>query len=254
MGEFEEFGDAERAGWTDRDVAANYVARFTDAADQAMEGMIASVSPERGQAVLDLCCGHGAMTSALCDRGCNVTGLDFSAAMLAHAARRATEAQFREGDAQAPPFDDARFDVILSNCGIMHLPDQSRALAEIRRMLKPEGTFAMTAWYGPDVSASFRIAFGAMTAHADPSVGAPAQPDFFQFAHRDAAEKNARRGRPPCGHARHRRLRLASRLAPTTLRNIRRSHGAHGHASFGAICLGGRGDPTGYDGCRRSRP
>ncbi len=189
MGEFEEFGAAEKAGWANRDVVAKYVAGFTEAADQAMEGMIATVSPKGGQAVLDLCCGHGAMTSALCARGCNVTGLDFSSAMLEHAARRAPEAQFREGDAQDLPFDDASFDVILSNCGIMHLPDQPRALAEARRVLRPEGTFAITVWFGPDVSPSFRIAFDAMKAHADPSVGAPPQPDFFQFARRDVAEE-----------------------------------------------------------------
>ncbi len=49
MGEFEEFGAAERAGWTDSDVAAQYIAHFTDAADQAMEGMIAVALPEIGQ-------------------------------------------------------------------------------------------------------------------------------------------------------------------------------------------------------------
>ena len=189
MGEFEEFGAAERAGWTDSDVAAQYVAHFTDAADQAMEGMIAAASPKSGQEVLDLCCGHGAMTSALCARGCNVTGLDFSSAMLEHAARRAPGARFREGDAQDLPFDDANFDIILSTCGIMHLPDQPRALAEVRRVLRPKGIFAMTVWFGPDVSPSFRIAFGAMKAHADPSVSAPPQPDFFQFARRDVAEE-----------------------------------------------------------------
>ena len=189
MGEFSEFGAAERTGWTDRAVADRYVAQFTDAADQAMVGMVEAVSPKDGQEVLDLCCGHGAMTSALCERGCNVTGLDFSAAMLAHAKHRAPKAQFRQGDAQDLPFDDASFDVVMSNCGIMHLPDQPRALAEARRVLRPSGTFAMTAWYGPDASSSFGIAFGAMKAHADPSISAPPQPDFFQFARRDVAQE-----------------------------------------------------------------
>lgn len=124
MSEFKEFGVAERAGWTSRDVAENYVAQFTDAADQAMEGMIAAVKPESGKKVLDLCCGHGAMTSALCARGCNVTGLDFSPEMLAHAALNAPDAQLKEGDAQDLPFDNASFDLVLSNCGILHLPDQ----------------------------------------------------------------------------------------------------------------------------------
>ena len=189
MGEFEEFGVAERAGWSNGDVAAKYVAHFADAADQAMAGMIAAVSPEKGREVLDLCCGHGAMTAALDMRECRVTGLDFSSAMLAHAAKAAPGAQFKEADAQDLPFDDACFDAVLCNCGIMHLPDQARALAEARRVLRADGVLAMTAWFGPDVSPSFRIAFGAMKAHADPSASAPPQPDFFQFARREVAEE-----------------------------------------------------------------
>lgn len=188
MSEFEEFGAAERAGWADGVVAANYIAQFTDAADQAMEGMIAATAPGSGQAVLDLCCGHGAMTAALCERGCTVTGLDFSPEMLKHAARTAPDADLREGDAQAMPFEDESFDWVLCNCGIMHLPDQPRALGEVARVLRPGGSFAMTVWVGPEASASFGIAFGAMKAHADPSVSAPPQPDFFQFARRDVAE------------------------------------------------------------------
>ena len=47
----------------------------------------------------------------------------------------------------------------------------------------------MTAWFGTDVSPSFRIALGAMKKHADPSVSAPSQPDFFQFARLEVAEE-----------------------------------------------------------------
>ena len=69
LGKFKEFGAAERAGWTSRDVAENYVAHFTDAADQAMEGMIAAVSPESGKKVLDLSAGTSLLAlSAAFDR------------------------------------------------------------------------------------------------------------------------------------------------------------------------------------------
>ena len=92
-------------------------------------------------------------------------------------------------DAQSLPFGDQSFDAVLCNCGIMRLPDQPKALAEARRVLKPGGTFGMTAWVGPDASPSFKIAFGALMAHADPSKGAPSQPDFFQFARQDTARE-----------------------------------------------------------------
>lgn len=189
MGEFKAFGDAERAGWTSPNVANNYVSYFADAADQAMVGLVEAVSPMPGSIVLDLCCGHGAMTAELCGAGCEVTGLDFSNEMLSHAARKAPKAILKEGDAQNLPFDDGIFDTVFCNCGIMHLPDQPRALSEVRRVLKTGGTFGMTAWFGPEVSPSFKIAFSALMTYADPSKGAPPQPDFFQFARREVAEE-----------------------------------------------------------------
>jgi len=187
MSEFEEFGAAEKAGWTRRDVADSYVSQFAQAADQAMLALVQSVSPAPGSAVLDLCCGHGAMTARLCEIGCQVTGLDFSEEMLAHAKENAPKATLQHGDAQDLPFEAQSFDAVLCNCGIMHLPDQPRALAQVKRVLKPGGTFGMTAWVGPDASPSFKIAFGALMAHADPSKGAPPQPDFFQFARNETA-------------------------------------------------------------------
>jgi ubiquinone/menaquinone biosynthesis C-methylase UbiE len=189
MGEFEAFGVAEKAGWTNRDVTNNYVSLFAKAADQAMLGLVKAVSPAPGSTVLDMCCGHGAMTAKLCDLGCQVTGLDFSDEMLAQARSNAPKAALQHGDAQNLPFEDQSFDAVLCNCGIIHLPDQPLALAEARRVLKFGGTFGMTAWVGPDASPSFKIALGAFMAHADPSKGAPPQPDFFQFARPETAKQ-----------------------------------------------------------------
>jgi ubiquinone/menaquinone biosynthesis C-methylase UbiE len=189
MGEFKEFGAAEKAGWTKRQVADNYVERFAEAADQAMLGLVEEISPAQGTTVLDLCCGHGAMTAKLCALGCQVTGVDFSDEMLTYARSNAPQATFLNGDAQNLPFEDQSFDVVVSNCGIMHLPNQPQALAEVRRVLKPGGKFGMTAWVGPDASPSFKIAFGAFMTHADPTKGAPPQPDFFQFARQETARE-----------------------------------------------------------------
>lgn len=188
MGEFEAFGEAERTGWAKRDTASNYASLFAKGADQAMVGLVEAVAPAPGSTVLDICCGHGAMTAKLCDAGCQVTGLDFSEEMLTHARSIAPSATLKNGDAQDLPFEDQSFDAAVCNCGVMHLPDQPKALREARRVLKSGGTFGMTAWVGPDASPSFRIAFGAFKAHADPSKEAPLQPDFFQFANREVAQ------------------------------------------------------------------
>ena len=69
MGEFEAFGAAEKAGWTKPSVANKYVSQFAKAADQAMLGLVQTVSPAPESVVLDLCCGHGAMTAKLCELG-----------------------------------------------------------------------------------------------------------------------------------------------------------------------------------------
>jgi ubiquinone/menaquinone biosynthesis C-methylase UbiE len=68
---------------------------------------------------------------------------------------------FVHGDAQILPFQDNNFDIVISNFGICHVPDQPRALAEASRVLRSGGHFAMTVWCGPDVSPCFEILYGA---------------------------------------------------------------------------------------------
>ena len=109
--------------------------------------------------------------------------------MLAFARKRAPKATFIEADAQNLPFDDAEFDIVVSNLGICHVPDQQRALAETRRVVRPGGRFAMTVWCGPDISPCFEIVYAAIKAHGSPDVSAPPGPDFHQFARRDVAIK-----------------------------------------------------------------
>jgi SAM-dependent methyltransferase len=136
-----------------------------------------------------LCCGHGNVSKALIGRGCKVVGVDFSPAMLAFARKRTPSAIFIEADAQDLPFDTAQFDIVVSNLGICHVPDQPRALAEARRVLAPGRRFAMTVWCGPEVSPCFEILYSAINAHGSPDVSAPPGPDFHQFARWETAEQ-----------------------------------------------------------------
>ena len=107
--------------------------------------------------------------------------------MLGYARRRVPDGNFVEADAQNLVFDDAEFDTVVCNFGLIHVPDQPRALAEIRRVLKPGGNFAMTAWCGPDVSPTFRIFYSSVQEHGDPGVAMPEAPNFHQFANEAAA-------------------------------------------------------------------
>ena len=109
--------------------------------------------------------------------------------MLAFARRRAPKAAFIEGDAQDLPFDAAEFDIVVSNLGVCHVPDQPRTLAEARRVLRAGGKFAMTVWCGPDTSPCFAAVYGAIKTHGHPDVSAPLRPGFHQFSRREVAEK-----------------------------------------------------------------
>ena len=103
-----------------------------------------------GERVLDVAAGSGNAALAAARRGAAVTATDFVPQLLAAAARRAQaeglDLQTREADAQALPFADGAFDVVLSTFGVMFAPDQARAAAELLRVCRPGGRIGLTAW------------------------------------------------------------------------------------------------------------
>jgi demethylmenaquinone methyltransferase/2-methoxy-6-polyprenyl-1,4-benzoquinol methylase len=98
-------------------------------------------------AALDLCCGTGDMALALARarRGsrAQITGVDFSAAMLERArqksADRFPDLQWLEADALHLPVPDASFDLVVSAFGFRNLANYQAGLREIARVLKPGG-------------------------------------------------------------------------------------------------------------------
>jgi SAM-dependent methyltransferase len=186
MANYEGFADLERKGWANDSNASGYVDLFSSASDLAIPALVAGV--KNCTRVLDLCCGQGNVTEALLREGMDVVGADFSPAMLAHAHRRMPNAEFVEADAQDLPFEDGEFDAVICSFGIMHIPDQPRALSQVRRVLKPQGIFAMAAWCGPEISPVFEVFYGCVQEHGSPDVAVPESPNFHQFANKDQAE------------------------------------------------------------------
>jgi len=92
---------------------------------------------------LDLCCGTGDMAFALRRQGpqAQVTGADFSHAMLTLALRKTSTSKLKwiEADALQLPFPDQSFDLVTSAFGFRNLADYDAGLREIRRVLKPNG-------------------------------------------------------------------------------------------------------------------
>jgi len=102
------------------------------------------------QTVLDVAAGNGNATLAAARRWCAVTSTDYVPALLERARERANadgvNAAFQTADAEALPFGDASFDVVLSTYGVMFTPDQPRAASELIRVCKPGGKVGLANW------------------------------------------------------------------------------------------------------------
>lgn len=103
-----------------------------------------------GCRVLDVAAGNGMASLAAARRWCEVTSTDYVPALLESArARSAADGlamKFMEADAEALPFEDASFDVVLSTFGVMFTPNQERASAELLRVCKPHGKVGLANW------------------------------------------------------------------------------------------------------------
>ncbi|MFO1069365.1 MAG: class I SAM-dependent methyltransferase [Geminicoccaceae bacterium] len=112
--------------------------------------LAAALAPAAGARVLDVGCGLGGAARLLAlTRGCHVTGIDLTEAYV-QAARELSgwvglgdRVAFRQGDATALPFADASFDAAWTQHAVMNVPDKARVYAEVRRVLRPGGRFAL---------------------------------------------------------------------------------------------------------------
>lgn len=140
----------------------------------ASEALVEAADPHAGQRVLDVACGSGNTAIVAARRYCQVTGIDYVPALLERAARRAqaegVQLELCAGDAQALPFSDGGFDVVLSSFGVMFAPDQERAAAELARVCRLGGTIGLASWTPEgEVGRFFRIVSG----YAPPPPGLP---------------------------------------------------------------------------------
>jgi len=147
--------DQER--WQVDDDAADAYQRFLV---PAVTGPWASILVERvavrhGERVLDVACGTGAVARLAAQRvgaAGHVTALDINPRMLEVGRSLPPVAgaaiEWLEGSALEMPLPDAAFDVVTCQLGLQFLPDRSRALREMRRVLSNTGRLALSV-YGP---------------------------------------------------------------------------------------------------------
>jgi ubiquinone/menaquinone biosynthesis C-methylase UbiE len=126
-----------------------------------------------GQKVLDVAAGNGNVSLAAARRWCDVTATDYVPALLDRARERAEaerlDIEFREADAEALPFQNNAFDVVVSTFGVMFTPDQAQAAAEMLRVCRPGGKIGLANWTPAGFIGNL---FRAIGAHIPPPAGA----------------------------------------------------------------------------------
>ncbi len=114
------------------------------------ETLCEAVDLRAGERVLDVAAGNGNASLAAARRHGVVTSTDYVPALLdrgrARAAAEGLDIAFAVADAEALPYPDAAFDVVLSTFGVMFTADHDRAAAELLRVCRPGGRIGMANW------------------------------------------------------------------------------------------------------------
>lgn len=111
--------------------------------------------------ILETAAGTGVVTQAL-HRALpqsEIVATDLNPAMLEQAGRRVGDGvRFQQADAQALPFDDGSFDLVVCQFGLMFVPDKVRANSEARRVLRDAGRYMLVIWDSIDRNLATRTA------------------------------------------------------------------------------------------------
>lgn len=135
--------DAEAATFDD---AADHGLRHPVARD-AWQALLVSLIGDRRSRIADLGCGTGTLSVLLAELGHEVTGLDFSPAMIQRAREKSrtagADATFVCADASAPPLPMSHFDVVLSRHVLWAMPVPAQALRNWAELLRPDGRIVL---------------------------------------------------------------------------------------------------------------
>jgi SAM-dependent methyltransferase len=114
------------------------------------EAIVDAVGPAEGTRWLEVACGTGDLALRAARDGAHVVGIDIAPRLIETAKQQSSDAglsiDFRVGDAEELPFEDASFDVVTSTFGVMFAPDQRRAAGELARVTRPGGRLGLATW------------------------------------------------------------------------------------------------------------
>jgi SAM-dependent methyltransferase len=157
----------QRQTWASGDYSA-VATRIVPMAERLVE----AADLMAGSVVLDVATGSGNAALAAARTGATVIGVDYVASLLNRGRVRAVieglDVDFKEGDAEDLPFQDASFDAVLSVVGVMFTPDQERAASELLRVCRSGGKIALANW---TPSSFVGDMFRTVAAYAPPPAG-----------------------------------------------------------------------------------
>lgn len=196
----------QRYGWDL--AAAGYEHCWKQQLAPAHAGVFHRAAIAPGEHVLDVACGTGivsfAAARAVGPHG-RVTGVDLSGQMVEFASRRADvhqvyNARFLRMNAEQLDFADASFDAVTCALGLMYVPDPVKALAEMRRVLRPGGRLSLAVWGDRSLcgwSEVFRIVDDEVKSEVCPLFFSLGEPRTLEYACRDAGFRSMRQHRMP---------------------------------------------------------
>ena len=142
----------QRYGWDKS--AAHYEAYWRRQLEPAQVRLRELARCQEGERVIDVACGTGLVSfpvATLVGSSGAVLGVDISERMIEIARKSAAErgidhARFERMDAEDLQVADSSFDVGICSLGLMYVPDPSKALQEVHRVLEPGGRAVVSAW------------------------------------------------------------------------------------------------------------
>lgn len=132
-----------------RSLAGRYDARWARYIEASVRTTLERAAVDEGERVLDVGCGTGVLLAELTEQtpGAQLAGVDLVGEMLAVAQERLPdEVELMTAPAEALPFEDSAFDVVISSSVLHYIRQPQRALDEVARVLTPGGRLVLTDW------------------------------------------------------------------------------------------------------------
>ena len=128
----------------------DYPAVARDVIPELGRVLVAAAGVRHGERVLDVAAGSGNAAVPAALTGADVVASDLTPELFdagrAYAAREGVPVTWEEGDAEALPYADASFDVVLSCVGVMFAPHHQQAADELVRVCRPGGRVGLLSW------------------------------------------------------------------------------------------------------------